>query len=388
MKLPIAAGLFLSLGSVCAQEAGVQTAPPPEPSMLGQAEYAAFEKKAIEQYRQALSLEKEMQPALADERVLVHLPKRGFPYLAALISRQWLSSGWMGEVRGKSSRQEEVIAEQLLLTALAGQWEATRNACIQIAKDLAPTPAASQFEEKAKAIYLRKRDQNIRQVHGLQSDAPIATEADSLKDLQEIRSLFTQLADLPKLTPAQLVEEGAQNPALARREYEESFIRLPASGKEWSEDRKHWQQTWNHEGYLVAASLFSLPESSGIFGQFTLVINERGGVFEWNRPYAGSHEHPDSILSEVSADELRALREYLEKLPASQECEEASRVVVSSLRGDKWVTGVYRDLPGNPFPALVQRMIAESQKAAREEFAREQQKETEQAAGQASKAGQ
>jgi len=55
--------------------------------LLSKEAYAKFQNDATDLYHTASKLEDDLQLSIPDERVLLHLPKRGFPHLASLGNR-------------------------------------------------------------------------------------------------------------------------------------------------------------------------------------------------------------------------------------------------------------------------------------------------------------
>jgi hypothetical protein len=146
---------------------------------------------------------------------------------------------------------------------------------------------------------------------------------------------------------------------LAPREYgDDNFVSLPQSGRKWVERELKWHREWNHEGYLLAFSELSALQD---YEQLKMVVNLRGGIFEWNRRYSGSHFHPDSYESKLLDAEFRHMKDFLTKLPPADAAGERSHFVVSFLKDGRWTTRTYNSLPaGSPFMNLLKRMIDQS----------------------------
>jgi hypothetical protein len=148
-------------------------------------------------------MEYDLQLSIADERVLLHLPKRGFPHLASLVYNSQLdtlagSALFSPDRNLKTYSREEDIAEELLARVMLVRLAANNYACFQILKELAPTPDAMKFEEQAKELSAK----NFTLIDPTRGYNP--TDAVLLQCLESIRGLFDQLRELPKLTPSNL----------------------------------------------------------------------------------------------------------------------------------------------------------------------------------------
>ena len=297
-----------------------------------------------------------VQPPLSisDERLLLHLRKRVFPYLASLIYNDSLQTAvgstlFMPDCELKTCSRAEGLAEDFVREAMGIRLATNNYACFQILKEVAPTPEAMKFEEKAKELSAKlftPRDPG----RGYNP-----TEAEFLQGIESIRVLFDQLRMLPKLTAQQLADERAETAVLAPREYGDEFSKV---APKWVDRELKWHKKWDHQNYLLAYSVIFNPDD---YAQLTMVVNLTGGIFEWCRPYPGSHFAPDSYESKLTEADFRNLKEYLAKLPLPDDAGEKNHVVISYLKDGHWTTLTYNSSPaGNPFEGLLKRMVQQS----------------------------
>lgn len=187
------------------------------PELLSKEAYAKFQSDATDLYHAASNIEADLQLSIPDERLLLHLRNRGFPYLASLVYNDELytqagSVLFMPDRNLKSVSREESVAEELVSRAILARLAANNYACFQILKNLAPTPEAKKFEVRAKELSAK-----IFVLKPTVGYSP--SEAEFLQGLESIRALFDQLSILPKLTAQQLADEQAEAAVLSPREY-------------------------------------------------------------------------------------------------------------------------------------------------------------------------
>jgi hypothetical protein len=326
------------------------------PALLSKDAYAKFNNDAVAMYRAADRIDSDLRLSIPDERILLHLPKRGFPHLASLVYNDYLytsagSTLFMPDGNLKSCSREEAVAEELLSRAMLARLAANNYSCFQILKWLAPSPEAMKFEAQAKElsekIFVEKPTTGYD-----------PTEAEFLQGLESIRALFDQLATLPKLTPQQLADERAETAVLAPAEREEKAIWLPVSGTEWADRELKWHRNWDHQGFLAA---FSELSGTDDYTQLKMVVNLRGGIFEWPQPGSGLGLGPDPYESKLKETDFQNLKDFIMKLPPPDAIGEGNHFVVSSIEDGHWRTRTYNSLPaGNPFEKLLERMIKQS----------------------------
>jgi len=169
-----------------------------------------FQSHAADLYHAADNIEADLQLSIPDERVYLHLHKRGFRYLTFLL----YNGGFYNRAAYplimpvqnlKTSSREEAVAEELLGQAVSVRLAAYNYACFQILKEIAPTPEAMKYEAQAKELSAKMfsgQDYN-------------PTEAEFLQDLESVRVFFDKLNKLPKLTAQQLADERAETAVLA-----------------------------------------------------------------------------------------------------------------------------------------------------------------------------
>jgi hypothetical protein len=242
------------------------------------------------------------------------------------------------------------VASELLSRVIVVRLAAVNYACFQLIKELAPTAEAMKVEAQAKELSHRLFPRSgVRE----------PTQAEFLEGLESIRALFDQLKDLPQLTPAQIADERAEGAALAQREHRapEDHFSSP-SPRQWLERELKWHRTWDHQGFLVAYSQMLDPRDHQ---RFKMVINLRGGIFEWNQMHAGSRSHPNSFEAKLPEADLANLKEFLTNLPPSDETGKETHYIVSYLKNGRWTTRTYNSLPaGSPFEGFLERMIRQS----------------------------
>lgn len=321
---------------------------------------AKFQSHAVDLYHAASDIEADLQLPIQDERILLHLPKRGFPYLTALINSSNLGT-YAGsalftpetEMSLKSFSKEESVVGYLLGNAMLNRWIAEQDACYYLLKDLAPTPAALKIDQQAKALLGQIDNDNIL----INGNVGIAAETTLLQRMESIRILFDKLKDLPKLTPEQFTNERAESAVLAP---EECYHEIPHRSKiTWREDRLNWHQSWDHQGYLLAFSESSGPND---YERLQMVVSEGGGIFEWCQPYAGSHFGPDSYESKLTNRDFHNLKDFVAKLPPSDPKGEKNHFILSFLENGSWTTRIYNSLPtGDPLDDLLKRMLSQGQ---------------------------
>ena len=310
-------------------------------------------------------IEGDLRLSIPDERLLLHLRHRGFSHLASLVYNDRLytlagSALFMPEESLKSCTREEGVAEELLSRAMVARLAANNYACFQILKELAPTPEAMKFEAQAKElsakIFVYKPTTGYN-----------PSEAEFLRGLESIRILFDQLSALPKLTTQQLADERAEVAVLSPREYREGRNEnsvlpphsAPLSTPRWIDRELKWHREWDHQGYFLAFSELSNP---GDYMQLKMVVNLRGGIFEWNREYSGSHFGPDSYESKLTESDFQNLKDFVAKLPPTDATGERNHFVVSFVEDGRWTTRTYNSFPaGNLFESLLKRMRHQAQ---------------------------
>ena len=299
------------------------------------------------------NIEADLRLSIQDERLLLHLRHRGFPHLASLVYNSGLdtmagSTLFMPDENLKSCSREEAITEELLSRAMVARLAANNNACFQILKELAPTPEAMKFEAQAKELSAR-----IFVYKPTTGYNP--SEAEFLQGLESIRILFDQLRTLPKLTTQQLADERTDVAVLSRREYGgDNGGWLPQSTIKWLDRELKWHQQWDHQGFFLA---FSELTDSNDNMQLKMVVNLRGGIFEWNRDYTGSHFGPDSYESKLTDADFQKLKDFVAKLSPTDAAGEKNHCVVSFVEDGHWTTRTYNSLPaGNFFESLLNRM--------------------------------
>jgi len=346
MKLPAISLLLASSIHLWSQE-------PTPRELLPKDTEARFHGHAVDLYHAESNIETDLQLSIPDERLLLHLRHRGFPNLAFLIYNDDLykyadSTLFMPDANLKSCSKEEATAEELLTRAMVTRLAANNYACFQILKELAPTPVTMNFERQAKdlstKIFVYKPTTGYD-----------PTEAEFLQALESIRALFDQLSTLPKLTPQQLADERMEVAVLSPREYgNEDGAGFPVDAKKWADGEVKWHRDWDHQGYLLA---FSELSGSDDYMQLRMVVNLRGGIFEWNRPYTGSHFGPDSYESKLKKADFQDLKDFLTKLPPADAPAEKNHFVLSFLKDGSWKTWTFNSLgPDNLFEDLLKRM--------------------------------
>lgn len=335
-----------------------QDAPPAD--LLPKDAEAKLQNHAVVFYHAANDIAADLKLPIQDERILLHLPKRGFPYLTALINSSNLET-YAGsalftpeaEMSLKSFSKEESVVGYLLGNAMLNRWIAEQDACYYLLKDVAPTPAALQCDQQAKALLGQISNDNIL----TNGNVGIAAETSLLQRMESIRILFDKLKDLPKLTPEQFANERAESAVLAP---EECYHEIPYHSKiTWREDRLNWHQSWDHQGYLLAFSESSGPND---YERLQMVVSEGGGIFEWCQPYSGSHFGPDSYESKLTNRDFHNLKDFVAKLPPSDPKGEKNHFVVSFVKDGSWVTRIYNSLPTeNLLEDILKRMLRQSQ---------------------------
>ena len=333
----------------------------PSNQLLPKEAYAKFQGHVIDFAQAEQKIEGDLQLSIPDERLLLHLGKRGLPHLASLVYNGFLGSYASESAFSRPDRnlktwsREESVVEDLLARAATMRLAANDYACFQILKTLAPTPEAIKFETQAKELL----EKILAPREGSTGTDHQPTEAEFLQSLESIRALFDQLKDLPKLTEKQLADERTETAVLARREYgDDNGVALPQSAKKWVDRELKWHREWDHQGYLLA---YSQLTGSNDYEQLKMVINLRGGIFEWSRSYIGSHFYPESYESKLPEAEFGHLEDFLTKLPPSDVAEKNNHFVVSFLQGGRWTTLTYNSLPAEcPFQNLLTRMVRQS----------------------------
>jgi hypothetical protein len=290
---------------------------------------------------------------IADQRIVLHLSKRGFRNLEAFVDRGPLSNGpgttlFIPEGELESGIREEAIAEDILGQVMIARVAANRMACYRIMKGLAPTPEAMKFEGRAGELF-----------RSLWDSRQEITEADYLRDLDKARAFYDQATHLPRLTAAQFAKERADSAVLALSEYNSRlFPEVPGAKQQWPENQLEWHRKWDHHGYLFAYS-----ECLGLddYEQLHMVVNQGGGIFEWNQDYAGSHFAPNSYESKLPAADLQTLKTFLATTSPSDADGKEIHYVISFLKDGDWHTRTYNQLPaGNPFEDFLKRMRRQS----------------------------
>jgi len=120
-----------------------------------------------------------------------------------------------------------------------------------------------------------------------------------------------------------------------------------------------WHQQWDHAGYFLAFSELSNPYD---YMQLKMVVNLKGGIFEWNQSYPGSHFGPDSYESKLTEADYQNLKDFVAKLPQPDAPSEKSHFVVSFLKNNSWTTNTYNSLPAeNLLENLLKRMRRQAQ---------------------------
>jgi hypothetical protein len=304
----------------------------PLPELLPKEARETFQKHAEEVARAELKLEDDLKLSIPDARVFRFLPKRGFRYLSALLnSSLYTSAGstlFMPETERtiKSFSREEAIVGELLARAMVNRVVANQNACFHLLKELAPSPEAMRFEQQAKALFEKYVRYNIKE----DGRIGITTEAEFLESLESIRMLFDQLRDLPMLTAAEFANERAESAVLAEAEYSyDGGDSISESQRKWPQRQLRWHRDWNHQGYILAFSESLAPDD---YLQFQMVVNQRGGIFEWHRPPPDSHDRPDSYEAKLPKEELAALEDFLTKMPPSDASGEETHFIVSFMK--------------------------------------------------------
>jgi hypothetical protein len=303
-----------------------------------QARLTAFsQRRKLAAYVASKQAQDALRLTVQEQRILLHLPKRGFPWLVALTNEGYFYT-WADSILFKKDHG-----------AMETRVMGNERAYFLLLRQLAPSPAAMRFEQEAKEL------QRMMFAH-----APLNPKrSEFLSNVERVHAFFDQLKGLPQMTPAEFARERAESAVLAPEEYlDYSNEAVPPDRRKWPDRQMDRQMHWEHERFLFAYSECSGRDD---YERIQMVVKPQGGVFEACQTYSGSHFRPDSYESKLSPAEADALKNYLSQMPLSDAGDQEVHFIVSFVAGGSWVTRTYQSLPpGEPFRPLLKRMIRQS----------------------------